>query len=100
MRICCHRNWDDILLQLSAWRGLIFNFCTFFSFSLCNNLIINANEIPPSVIISETEVDLGKNVDKALKGIKGKESRREPGTLVLSAHVTGVVSSLMKCILN
>lgn len=29
-------------------------------FLFCNNLIIHANEIPPSVFISETEVDLDK----------------------------------------
>lgn len=33
-------------------------------FLLCNNLIINANEIPPSVFISETEVDLDKMWEK------------------------------------
>ncbi len=66
-----------------------------------NNLIINANEIPPTVFISETEVDLDKNVGKkALRGIKGKDKKwtRDPRYHQLDVACT--VLTLVKCALD
>lgn len=54
-----------IFFRKSQCGGCLFSISILFL--LCNNLIINANEIPPSVFISETEVDLDKMWKKRLK---------------------------------